>query len=338
MFKQARWKLTIWYSLLVLFISGFLSLLFYFRTTSVIQDEYNRIERRIQMEMEGFGNQYRISMPGRRISLEDLAMAKHLIALQLLLINGVIVITFSAVAYLLAGITLEPIRLSHEEQKRFVGDAAHELKTPLSALRTSMEVSLMNKRLAPVAKKVLRENLIDVKNLQSLSDSLLKLARVEGKNLKLQPVIVLECVQRAIRAIGPLAKKKGIEIQVINEAPKAIVMAEDHGLLDVLMILLDNAIKYSKEKSEIKVLARLKKNSLQILVIDQGCGIPKQSLSHIFDRFYQVDKARSKDVGSGVGLGLAVAKKTMTQFGGSIKVSSVVNQGSVFTLSLPKLS
>lgn len=337
MFEQARLKLTLWYSLLVIFISGFLSLLFYLRTTNVIQDEYNRIEQRIQLEMEGFGPQFRIMMPGRRISLEDLETAKHLIALQLLLINSIIVILFSAVAYWLAGVTLEPIRLSHEEQKRFVGDAAHELKTPIAALQTSLEVNLMDKSLDQTVREVLKENLNDVRALQALSDNLLKLARVDGKNLQFKPIVVIDCLKKTIKAVNPLAKKKKIEIQVINQAQKARVMGDYYGLKDVLTILLDNAIKYSKRMTKVKISIKLKKHSVLIVVADQGCGIAKEFLPHIFDRFYQVDKARSKDSGSGVGLGLAVAKKTMDQLSGSIKVSSVLNQGSVFTLSLPKL-
>ena len=334
MFKEARWRLTLWYSLLVVLISGSLSLLFYVRAANVVQDEYNRIEQRIQREINNFGPQFALP-PGRQISLEDLEVAKRLIAFQLLLINSVIVILFSAVAYWLAGITLKPIRLAHEEQKRFVGDAAHELKTPIAALRTSLEVNLMDKSLPPATRKILKENLSDVFNLQALGDNLLKLARVDGKNFQFKPIVAIDGVKRTVKIMTPLAKKKKIKLKIKNNADREKILGDYHTFLDLLTVFLDNAIKYSQPGDLVEIELKRQKNNLLIIITDQGCGIPAQSLPHIFDRFYQVDQARSKSSGSGVGLGLAVAKKIIDQFGGSIRVRSTLGQGSTFILILP---
>jgi signal transduction histidine kinase len=264
----------------------------------------------------------------------DLAEAKRDLARQLALVNGVIVLAAAGASYFLAGKTLAPIGAVMEEQKRFVGDAAHELKTPIAALKTSLEVNLMDKKLGREAKRILRENLEDVENLEELGERLLRLAQVDGKRLSRQMVMVNEVVEKAVRQVRPLASKKRISLKWAKTDEDWSVEGDRLALVELVAILLENAIKYSDPKTEVAIEVGGSKDRVRIEVTDQGMGIAKHHLPHIFERFYRVDAARSKN--GGYGLGLAVAKKIASEHDGRIEVESDLGKGSSFRVVLPR--
>lgn len=330
-FQKARIRLTVWYVVIILIVSGTLSSLFYIGTTHVLDSEFERIQTRLQRE------HMRIVFPGARppvpqIIAAEIVEAKRNIAMQLILINGVIVLIVGAGGYVLSSKTLRPIQLSMEEQKRFISDAAHELRTPITALKTSLEVNLMDKKLSKVARKILKENLEDVSGLESLSEGLLHLSKQDQNNIKKRKVSLKKVAAQAIHIIKPLANKKRIAIKTNNISEKLHLRGDKELLVEMMLVLLDNAIKYSKAKSSVSLNVVRKGNLANITISDSGEGISKHHLPYIFDRFYQVDESRSK---SGHGLGLSIAKKIVEQHKGQISVKSELGKGTVFNISLP---
>jgi signal transduction histidine kinase len=259
--------------------------------------------------------------------------------INLVIINGVILIISGSLSYFLAGKTLSPIQKMTEDQKRFISDASHELRTPLTALKSLFEVSLRDKKMdLTEARKVISTGIDQTDKLKTLSDSLLELSRLDGKiiqdNFQILPLkkIVLESISQ----IKLKADKKNIKI--INQIGLQKVFGEQSKLTEVFVIFLDNAIKYSHDNSQIKLISKTGKNNLIIKIIDQGIGIDQKDLPHIFDRFYQADNARTKSKDSGYGLGLSIAKQIIEAHQGKISVNSQINHGTIFSIRLPIFS
>ncbi|MDP2861041.1 MAG: HAMP domain-containing sensor histidine kinase [bacterium] len=272
------------------------------------------------------------------------------LALILVAINGVIFLISGGFGYFLAGRTLRPIQEMLNEQNQFVADASHELRTPLASLKIAMEVSLRDKKLTlKDAKQLVSENIKEVDRLQSLSDGLLRLARYPavaclpagragGQNLngnaKLENVSLSDIVKQAIRKTAPLAKEKGIILDN-NVVSEATIKGNADDLVGLLVILLDNAVKYSSEKTSVKIGSHKTDGVVSITVEDHGAGIEEKDIPHIFDRFYRADSSRSATKGKGYGLGLSIAKKIVEAHHGSIAVESKAGKGSIFTVRIP---
>jgi len=334
MFESARIKLSLWYTLVLLFLTGSLSLMFYWRVTGVIEQEYERMGRRWVVEQE--------LLPGsgmretwRPFASEDITNTKSAVATQLLVLNAGIAVFSALASYWLSGRTLRPIEQVMEEQRRFVADAAHELRTPITALKTSLEVNLMDKRLPGKTKQILTENLEDVEGLETLSEGLLALARFDGQSRELTKVRVDKVVEQAVRQVKILAKKQGVEL-TLEKVDKAEVMADERSLVQLLVILLDNGVKYTPKGGKVTVEVRKSNRAVEIWVTDTGVGIAKHHLDHIFERFYRVDSARDKNETAGYGLGLSLAHKIVKELGGRIKVESKKATGSKFRVRLPR--
>ena len=333
MFTSARIKLTAWY----LFIIMLISIAFSVAIFEVLTSELERVERiqRLRQERQlpvGF-RQLNSRLPS--IDPEVVEETKNRLKLILLIINLSILGLAGVSGYFLAGRTLKPIKEMVDEQGRFITDASHELRTPLTSLKSEIEVYLRDKNSnLSDARKLLESNLEEVNNLQYLSDNLIKLTQYQKENgAKFEEVNIKGIADEALRKVANLAKNKKIVVK--NEVKDFITSGESQGLIEVLVILLDNAIKYSgKEK---RVIIRSEKNdgSLIIEVKDQGIGISDDDLPHLFDRFYRVDKSRTKSDVSGYGLGLSIAKQIVEKHKGLIKVESEADKGSTFFIQLP---
>ncbi len=331
MFKSARIKLTAWYLVIILLITGSLSVLFYRGTSLVLEGQFERIEHRLEMREKGFG-----LPPGPRLLPADLEAARKEIAHQLFILNAVIGLIFGVAGYMFAGKTLRPIEEAMEKQKRFIADASHELKTPLTVLKTAMEVDLRDKKISSRTKSILVENLKEVDSLNNLINSLLKLARrIEKGEIAFQEISLNDIVDKATRYITPLAKRKKITIRIKVTPKRAIVLGEESSLVELLATLLDNSVKYTPKGGKIGVKVISRKSGLLLSVKDNGAGIKNEHLDHIFDRFYRVDQSRSKSIADGFGLGLSLVKEVVAQYGGSIIVKSNIGKGTVFTIKLP---
>ncbi len=332
MFAEARVKLTAWYLLIIMAISLSFSAFIYRSVTIEFQRRLDAIEGRLQLRQLGFG-----PPPGHEeLFIEDILEARKRLILILLYTNGAIFVLSGIAGYFLAGKTLAPIEDTLEEQKRFVADASHELRTPLTALQTSIEVSLRDKKLGLTeAKKVLRESLDDIGNLTSLSNNLLTLTRYQqnGMNLTYERLNIKTLIENVYKKLAPLAVKKKIKVTIL--AKNINIKTDRESVEKLLTILLDNALKYTPKNGEVKISAEKSNKALVIKVSDNGAGIPKQDLPHIFERFYRVDASRSKVNVSGFGLGLSMAKRIVEMHKGSIHVESSFNKGSTFRVKLP---
>lgn len=332
MFHSARLKLTAWYLTIIMMVSIMFSLAIY----RVLTQEIERFERASRFRIE-----HRLE-PNRRMitplpaSQELIEETKYRILLMLAFINVGILVTAGGFGYMLAGRTLAPIQSMVEEQNRFVSDASHELRTPLTSLKSAFEVYLRAKETTPQEDKVLvKESLQEVDKLQSLSESLLQIAQYQktNRNLPVSTLSITEIIDNATHYIIPLAKKK--HIVVIKNIHEARVQGNKDSLTDLLVILLDNAIKYSSDKSTVTVICDRTDGSLVLSVTDKGIGMNEKDIPHIFDRFYRTDEARSKIGVGGYGLGLSIAKQIVDIHHGEITVQSREHKGTTVVVRLP---
>jgi two-component system sensor histidine kinase CiaH len=250
--------------------------------------------------------------------------------------NGVILILSGIAGYYLAGKTLRPIETAMEEQKRFVGDASHELKTPITALQTSIEVTLRDKKLSlKDAKNTLKESLADIEKLKYLTNNLLVLARYQqnGNNMQKQKFNLAEVIDNSIKEISPIAKRR--DIKILKKINNIEIIADREAIEKLINNLIDNAVKYNKEHGKVIISTLKKRGNVLIKVKDTGIGIKKNETKRIFERFYQVESSRSKNNVDGFGLGLSMAKRIVDLHNGSIKVNSKVDRGSTFIVRLP---
>lgn len=344
MFHSARLKLTVWYLLIIMIISISFSAFIYFGAAR----EYDRIIN-IEHYRVGHPSQPGIIPPRLQNDVElfsvspqqdaDLAEWARLRVLEALFGINVIILFLSALSgYFLAGRTLRPIKNMLDEQNRFITDASHELNTPLTALKTALEVNLRNNKLdLKQAKDVLKSNLEDVNNLQSLSEELMGVVMYQKQNgnFKLVQVSLPEVINASIERVKALADKKKIQIKV--DVPKTFVTGDGKSLTDLFVILLDNAIKYTEGKQSISVIAKKEDSLVNVFVKDNGVGIKKEDLAHIFDRFYRADSSRTKQKVGGYGLGLSIAKRIVSLHNGNIRVESELGKGSTFIVTLPQI-
>ncbi|MCM8796204.1 MAG: ATP-binding protein, partial [Candidatus Omnitrophica bacterium] len=177
----------------------------------------------------------------------------------------------------------------------------------------------------------------DSNRLAHLIDDLLDLSKIESGKLKMVflPVDILEVIKRTLAVLEPQAKKKSISISlnVMDSLPK--VLADPTRLSQVILNLLDNAIKYTPDGGKVSISIFTKDKFVQVDIADTGIGIPQESLSRIFERFYRVDKARSRELG-GTGLGLSIVKHIVLAHGGQVWVKSEEGLGSTFSFTIPQ--
>ena len=220
-------------------------------------------------------------------------------------------------------------------QRQFTADASHELRTPLTAIKGQVEVALRRRRDAAAYREVLQAVNEEVDRLIRLVGSLLTLARADAGQIPiaLETVSLPELVAGAVEQVDPVAKQRDIELSA-SAGPAVTLQADEDLLLQLLLNLLDNAIKHTPAGGRVTVGWRVNGRQVELWVRDTGVGIAGEHLAHIFDRFYRVDKARSRAEG-GVGLGLSICRWIAEAHGGHISVRSAPGQGSTFTAGLP---
>lgn len=342
MFKSARLKLTAWYLLIIMTISISFSSFIYFGLTRefyrVLKIQEYKTEHPTTINTFIFRPIWQNDdLPfSRPPDSQVISGAKARILEGLVGINLIIFIFSALAGYFLAGTTLKPIKEMIDEQNRFITDASHELNTPLTSLKTSTEVNLRNKKLSlREAKKALVSNLEEVNNLQLLSDELIKITQYQkpSGNFKFSNFSLKETMDTALTRVFPMAKEKNIKINTKIE--DVYINGEKRSITELFTVLLDNAIKYSPEKKEINIFSERTDHKIRILVKDNGFGIDKKDIPHVFDRFFRADESRTKQKISGYGLGLSIAKKITQIHNGNISVESKLNKGTVFTVVLP---
>lgn len=223
------------------------------------------------------------------------------------------------------------------EQMRteFVANASHELRTPLTSIRGFIETlkdgAIKDPKLAEKFLGIIDE---ETKRLSRLVDDLLELASAEEKrdHFDLEPTRVITVVDRVTGILEPKIREKGLEVRIEVE-PDLTVNVDPNALYQVLINLVENAVRFT-EKGWIRIHARREADGVRFEVEDTGIGIEPKHLSRVFERFYRVDKARSKELG-GTGLGLAIVKHIVEGHGGRVEVSSTPGAGTTFSFHMP---
>jgi heavy metal sensor kinase len=223
-----------------------------------------------------------------------------------------------------------------EQLRRFTADASHELRTPLTAIRSVGEVALQTLRSPSEYRDVIGSMLEEVDRLTKLVESLLTLSRADAGRVQLQrsDISLLALAKEASGLMEVLAEEKRQHIEIDGDSDLR-VSADRLILRQALVNLLDNAIKYSPANSRIRVyVGRMPDNRVALDVTDQGPGIPNEHQPYVFDRFYRVDKARTREWG-GAGLGLSIAQWAVEAHSGQLTLKSEEGQGATFRISLP---
>lgn len=342
MFQKTRLELTAWYLLIIMAISIAFSGVIYVSASRefgrVLRLQKSRLENP-EMHIQVFGpDQAQImTVPELPVPDPEVIHAAELRVLEELVIVNICVLVLSAISgYFLAGRTLKPISEMIDEQNRFITDASHELNTPVTSIRTTIEVNLRDKALSLAkAKNVLQSNLEEVETLQALSNELIGLTRYQESvgNTQFATIMLKDIVQSAREKVKTAAKEK--QTQVTVEISDLALKGDRKSLTELFVILLDNAIKYSGKKKQVTVTGNMKDGKLTVEVKDEGIGIAPSDLPYIFDRFYRADKSRTKQQTSGYGLGLSIAKRIVLLHNGSIRAASTLGTGTTFTLTFP---
>lgn len=223
----------------------------------------------------------------------------------------------------------------HEVRRDFVANISHELKTPIGALSLLSEAVLSAKEDPDAVTKFATRMQHEAKRLTDLVQEIINLSRLQDSD-PLQVATELninDLIREAVDQCKTTSEARNIWV-TITEGPDAIVLGDREQLIMAIHNLIENAINYSPENTKVSVTANVEEKIVEISVTDQGIGIPEDELVRIFERFYRVDPARSRETG-GTGLGLSIVKHVSTKHGGEVKVWSSPNVGSTFALRLP---
>jgi two-component system sensor histidine kinase CiaH len=336
LFSSARLRLTLWYVFLIMIISGLFSLAFYNVSTQEIQRIINHTQDELHRHQDDDFDHRPPPSGIQGPTIQDLQESENRLLMQLFILNGAILILSAGAAFLLSGRTLKPIKLMIDEQNQFISSSSHELRTPIATMRAEMEGNLLEPHISDKkARELIKSNLEELLALQSLSNNLLKLAQVHSISPEKyrEELSIKELIEIAKKKVSSLAHKK--QITISSHLTNVKTRGDKSSLVEVFVILLDNAIKYSFKKTTITITSEKSEHNVKISITDQGIGIAEKDLEHIFERFYRADKSRSQ--ADGFGLGLSIARKTIEANNGSIHVTSKVNQGTTFTITLPTI-
>ena len=219
----------------------------------------------------------------------------------------------------------------------FVANVSHELRTPLTSIKGFVETLLDGALEEPKTARHFLEIISDeTDRLNRLLNDLLCLSKIEAKQREISkvPVELDKLIANTVSILSPQARDKSITISVETKGPLPTIEADEDMIGQLMINLVDNAVKYTQEGGNIRITTESEKAGIRVAVSDTGIGIASDSVPRLFERFYRVDKARSREMG-GTGLGLAIVKHILEVHGGSIEVASRLGQGSTFTFYLP---
>lgn len=276
-------------------------------------------------------------------SLNDLDRFLLRIELALVAVTLFTVGLISFASWWLAGLAMRPVKYSYQQMQQFTADAAHELRTPLAALQAIVQTALRSENLTlEDSKEALQILNRQSHRLTKMVQDLLMLCQTEQQEYQnaFLPCCLNEMITDLIDEFEALAIAANLKLTTTvsdaNSDPKICVLGNAEQLYRAVANLLSNAIQYTPAAGQITIQLTTNSSRALIQVKDTGIGIPEAMLPHIFDRFYRVDQERSRQKG-GTGLGLAITQAIVQAHQGTIRVESRLNQGSVFTISLPLL-
>jgi signal transduction histidine kinase len=277
------------------------------------------------------GHPYVAAAVANRDTLDDryavlLALAGALGALGLVLV--------ASGGWLLARKSVAPVEHTMEQMRRFMADAAHELRTPVAVIRSRVDVTLERPRDAAAYEGTLTELRAEIERLATLVNDLFTLARADSDGRVFTPVRVQldEIVLEAVTTAGWIASRREVNLDVV-EAEEAVIDGDAALLRQLVMILLDNAIKFSHVGGRVDISVRAESAAATVVIQDDGVGIASADIPRVFDRFYRAESARGATAGAG--LGLAIAKWIADVHGAAITISPATERGTRVTVRFP---
>ncbi len=326
MFTSATVKLTLWYVLLAAVLCLAYSAVVYNLSTEELNEALNHQYHSFVDEDHDRDN---IPLPHSYLQQHG----RHL--LNKLVWFNVAVIAGSCVAgYFLARRTLQPIEQAHQAQVRFTAEASHELRTPLAAIRADTEVALMEKGLTAKTRRTLEGNLRDIGRLEQLTADLLDIARYQNGLAAKRTVLDFdELALQAIKQLKHKAEQRHIALKTIIKPVQ--VTGEQRALEQLIIIVLDNAIKYSDKNSTVTMSLQNNGANAVLTITDKGVGIPAADLPHVFERFYRSQNAPAANHTSGYGLGLPLAQEIVKAHSGQVELESREHYGTTVVITLP---
>ena len=229
---------------------------------------------------------------------------------------------------------IERLKTSEQKRSNFVSDASHELKTPLASIKLLSDSILQNEMDLDTVREFVGDIGNEADRLNRMSEKLLSLSRIETQaDSDCEIVYIAPTIDKVVRMLSAIAEKNSISIFRDTENDCPILILEDD-LYQIIFNLIENGIKYNTPNGSLTVSVRRVDENAVLTVSDTGYGIPEESVGHIFERFYRVDKARSRKSG-GSGLGLSIVRNMVERNHGTITVSSIVNEGTTFTVTFP---
>lgn len=286
-----------------------------------------------------------VSSDGRLLTIQlikNMSAQRQLLEGPLFAIVMVILISIGLSIVLgnfLAARALEPIRKSYEQQRNFLADASHELRTPVAVVLTNLEALMSQKeKLAESELRWIDNAYSEIKRTRDVVEDLLLLAKADaGEQIsEFEPVDVSYLVLEVTEPLESLAQKRGISMRVDISDIDLYTYGDKKRLEELFTILIENAIKYTNFGGQVEVKVYATEEIIRVEVIDNGIGIAEEEQDKIFERFYRVDKARSRREG-GTGLGLSIARLIVEEHNGKIGLRSKENEGTTFYLLLDRI-
>ncbi len=229
---------------------------------------------------------------------------------------------------------IDRLQISENTRNQFVSDASHELKTPLASIKLLSDSILQNNMDADTIREFVEDIGNEADRLNRMSQKLLTLSRTDMQaESNFEIIHIAPTVERVIRMLHALAEENQVVIHAKLEQDCPVLILEDD-LYQIVFNLIENGIKYNKRNGILTIDLTKQDDNAVLQITDTGVGIPEESLEHIFERFYRVDKARSRSTG-GSGLGLSIVRRMVERNNGHIEVASTAGTGTVFTLTFP---
>ena len=254
---------------------------------------------------------------------------------NLLMVFGIIIVATLVFGYIIARITLRPARNALSAQKQFIGNIAHELRTPLSIIKANTEIALLGDDLSAEMKQTLASSVEELDRISEIINNLLSLSTlIRPERIEFGPVNLGEVVTNVVAKFGPLAKTSGHQLTV-RRSPETLVWGNETGLEQIAGNLLKNAISYTPRGGTITLtVSHALDGNVEFLIQDTGVGISRKDLFRIFEPFYRADPSRNRAQG-GSGLGLAIVSELIKLHHGRITIRSALGRGTAVSIIFP---
>lgn len=256
-------------------------------------------------------------------------------AQSLVVIVSVVVLATLLFGYIVARITLRPTRDALASQKQFIGNIAHELRTPLSIIKTNTEIALLGSDMTAEMKQTLSSNVEELDRISEIINNLLSLsALIKPERIEFAPVDLGDIISSVVTKYAPLAKTSGQQLTV-RRSPDTLVWGNETGLEQIVGNLLKNAISYTPRGGTITLtVSHVNDSGIEFLIQDSGVGISRKDLFRIFEPFYRADPSRNRSQG-GSGLGLAIVSELIKLHHGKITIRSALGRGTAVSVLFP---